>query len=603
MNTRVLIITVCLFAFRLTIAQTGPGGVGSGTTSVELWLDGRHVNNDGTNPAVGATVTTWFDQSGNNVDVTANIVSPVVATYSANGLVFANNGYMAGSDATFPSGNAARTVIVCASSPSTATDDVLFFYGTSNNNQSFGILKILTSNGVRSFFYGNDQDIAGGFTPSGTMKIITSSYTSNTQVTHVNNNAGTSRTPGATVNTTLGAQGLQIGGWNSFTLNSQATIGEVILYNKVLNPAERIIVNNYLSAKFGLTLAANDLYDNDDVGFDYDVAGIGRAANATETNTDARGSIIQISNAAGLGNNEYYIWGHDNGALTPTTAGIPAGVQARLTRIWRGSETGTITSFDVHVDMTNLGTVNTSHLALLIDTDGDGSFADETVAGGGIVTGSTLVSGLYRFSTVTAINNDTRFTIATTNTSTTPLPVTLTSFTATHDNGTVKLKWATAVESQNDHFTIERSRNGHDFELVDIVPGNVDSNIERNYQLVDTDPFLGTSYYRLSQTDVDGTTEYFPLTNIFVPSYEAALIHPNPSDGEIKINLQHFADSENVTITIFNQRGKEVFSTTIDPNFKTTTSLMLTRDKFTPGIYFVKVRSGRRVESAKVLIR
>ena len=66
---------------------------------------------------------------------------------------------------------------------------------------------------------------------------------------------------------------------------------------------------------------------------DYDVAGIGRAANATQQNTDAQGSIIRINSPSNLGNNEYYIWGHDGGALTPVTADIPSGaVQARLAK-------------------------------------------------------------------------------------------------------------------------------------------------------------------------------------------------------------------------------------------------------------------------------
>ena len=126
----------------------------------------------------------------------------------------------------------------------------------------------------------------------------------------------------------------------------------MIFYNKVLNAAEILIVNNYLSAKYGLALvAAADLYDNDNApgNFDYDVAGVGQAANNTQTNLTAQSSIVTVdisSGATGLGNNEYYIWGHNNGALTPTNAGLPLGVQARLLRTWAGSESGSITNFD-----------------------------------------------------------------------------------------------------------------------------------------------------------------------------------------------------------------------------------------------------------------
>ncbi|HEY4653068.1 MAG TPA: hypothetical protein VIH22_01070, partial [Cyclobacteriaceae bacterium] len=256
-SIQALISCCLLFETAPAFSQTGPGGVSSGSTNLLLWLDGQNVNADGTNPAIGTEVLTWYDRSGNGVNVTRNISN--VATYSANGVTFNNTGFLNGSDATFPTGNASRTVIVCASSPSTPTDDVFFFYGTANNNQSYGVLKIGTSNAVRNYFYANDLDVAGGWTPSGTLKIITLTYASPTQIVYINNNNPPSTKNAGSVNTTLGAQGLQIGGWNSFTLYSQATIAEIILYDKVLNMAERIIVNNYLAAKYEIALAANDL--------------------------------------------------------------------------------------------------------------------------------------------------------------------------------------------------------------------------------------------------------------------------------------------------------------------------------------------------------
>ncbi|MBK7667473.1 MAG: hypothetical protein IPJ32_09155 [Sphingobacteriaceae bacterium] len=84
-------------------------------------------------------------------------------------------------------------------------------------------------------------------------------------------------------------------------------LAEVIMYNAPLNSAQRVIVNNYLAAKYNLALAAaDDLYDEDNAGngnYDHEVAGIGRV-NATNTNVDAQGSgMVRILNPVGLGNN------------------------------------------------------------------------------------------------------------------------------------------------------------------------------------------------------------------------------------------------------------------------------------------------------------
>jgi hypothetical protein len=101
--------------------------------------------------------------------------------------------------------------------------------------------------------------------------------------------------------------------WSDFGIGRQATeswngdIAEVIAYNQAVNSAQRIIVNNYLSAKYNLPLSANNVYTMDDPGsgnYDHEVAGIGRV-DANNIHNDAQGSgIVRILNPSDLGNNE-----------------------------------------------------------------------------------------------------------------------------------------------------------------------------------------------------------------------------------------------------------------------------------------------------------
>jgi hypothetical protein len=557
-----IFLLFCMIVPLTVLCQTGPGGVSDATGTLELWLDSDRVNADGTNPTVGSTVATWADQSGNGRNVTQNIAN--VATYSATGVTFNNTGYLTGSDAGFPTGTNARTVIVCASSPSTNADDVFFVYGnlTQQNSQCYGILKIMSSdggapNGVRNFLFGNDYNVAAGWTPVGTLKIVSATYQSNTQSISLNNAAATTRTPAPAANTTLGgATGIQVGGWSNFTLNSQATIAEIIFHSAVLDAADLIIVNNYLAAKHGLTLAANDLYDNDDVGngnYDFDVAGIGQAAAAAQ-NLSAQGSIVRIYGGVGLGNGEYYIWGHDGGALSPVTTNIPAGVQARFERIWRGSETGTITNFDVSFDLTGLGPVVDTELRLLIDTDNDGLFSD---AGGvAIIAGATsLGSNVYEFANVTGLNDNLRFTLATTSTSTTPLPVKLVSFEATPMKREIFLTWQTATETNNEYFDVQRSTNGTAWEDLIRVSGAGNSATLRKYETADPVPYNGTSYYRLKQVDYDGSYEYSPVKA--VDFIYGNTLFPNPTSGIITMTSgDDVVDLGNVSV--FSSFGRTV---------------------------------------------
>jgi hypothetical protein len=197
-------------------------------------------------------------------------------------------------------------------------------------------------------------------------------------------------------------------------------INEFITYNFALNLAQTTIVNNYLSAKYGLALDANDLYamDNPANGnFDNEVAGIGRI-DGSNIHNDAQGSgIIRVLNPTDLNDNEFLLWGHDEGDLTFTNfADSPtSGDFIRFDRVWRVSEVNTsnnpvdVGGIDLRIDVSTLGTLPASALSLIIDTNNDGFFADEVP-----ISGATDVGGgVYEFSNVTAITNQSRFTLAT----------------------------------------------------------------------------------------------------------------------------------------------------------------------------------------------
>jgi hypothetical protein len=89
------------------------------------------------------------------------------------------------------------------------------------------------------------------------------------------------------------------------------------------------------------------------------------------------------------------------------------------------------------------------------------------------------------------------------------LPIELLDFTAKIVNQGVKLTWITAAEINNDFFTIERSRNGVNWETLTFVQGAGNSNQVLTYTWEDDQPLNGISYYRLKQTDFDGQFEFF----------------------------------------------------------------------------------------------
>lgn len=90
------------------------------------------------------------------------------------------------------------------------------------------------------------------------------------------------------------------------------------------------------------------------------------------------------------------------------------------------------------------------------------------------------------------------------------LPVELVDFNGKKLEEANFLHWQTQTEQNSSYFTVERSTNLKDWDLVNIESAAGNSQETITYSFVDRGFVQGQmNYYRLSQTDLDGTTEVF----------------------------------------------------------------------------------------------
>ncbi len=418
---------------------------------------------------------------------------------------------------------------------------------------------------------------------------------SSTQTFYLNGNTSNVRSgfqgESATGNWIIGANK---GGSGQFL---HGHLAEVIIYSTLLNKAQIIILQNYLAAKYGLTLASNDVYNEDEVAggnYDYEVAGIGRV-DASNVHPDAKGSgVVHILNPTNLENDEFLLWGHDNGLQDAVQiTDIPSPLEARFERVWRASEVNTsgtavdVGAVDIQFDLTGLGPVTAADLRLLVDSDNDGLFADEIP-----IAGATPVEGkIYQFAGVTALANNLRFTLGTTNIAQTPLPIELRNFTAStlyHDR--VQLEWQTVSETNNEFFTIERSPNGNEWEMIVSLKGAGNSSTISYYSAIDEYPHSGISYYRLKQTAVEGQVTYSDIRRVKTQGslYAPVEIYPNPSKSKIKITA---AAAELERIRIYNNTGQDITNLTTILGAPKQGSLVIDIGNLDPGLYLVKTKT------------
>jgi hypothetical protein len=109
-----------------------------------------------------------------------------------------------------------------------------------------------------------------------------------------------------------------------------------------------------------------------------------------------------------------------------------------------------------------------------------------------------------------------------------PLPVTLTGFDATPLFDHVRVSWQTSSELNNAFFTLERSPAGELFEELVRIPGAGTSPSAHDYVFEDWWPVNGRSFYRLKQTDFDGTFTYSEVVRVDLVLPPLQRVFPNP---------------------------------------------------------------------------
>lgn len=128
------------------------------------------------------------------------------------------------------------------------------------------------------------------------------------------------------------------------------------------------------------------------------------------------------------------------------------------------------------------------------------------------------------------------------------LPIELLRFGAVPEGAWVKLSWATASERDNAYFAVDRSTDARHWEAIAEVPGAGNSMAVREYTAIDEAPLAGTSYYRLQQTDLDGSATVFDIVPVHRGADEAMRLFPNPAQDEVFFQLTGLEEGR-ITLT------------------------------------------------------
>ena len=405
-------------------------------------------------------------------------------------------------------------------------------------------------------------------------------------------------------------------------------LGDFILFHShQLNEARRVIIENYLSAKYCIPLDDNDtpqVFDlnfadrinSSEQDFNQEVSGLGRF-NSLQVHGDAQGpsSVLRIKDPVFTGSGEsYLVWGSNGRSLTETypysfpNAELPSTILERSGEVWRMFESpaNSLTSVNVNINFsasTNAGDFNlsTNLLKLLTHTNAE----PDDFSNADIYDLSSYGSGnVARFNNV--LVEDGMY-IALGNTSdyfSTPLPIELLSFNAELKGTYVDLDWETATEINNDYFVVERASENLDWKPILTVTGAGNSNSLLSYSEKDREPLEGLSYYRLKQVDYDGQFSYSDPVAIFnnqIENSDEVFMYPNPSSaGSVFLRIPEVMNGYRTELRLFDLSGKLLIKELYDAHSDV---YEMSYGNLIPGIYLVQINSEVLNETKKLVVK
>ena len=148
---------------------------------------------------------------------------------------------------------------------------------------------------------------------------------------------------------------------------------------------------------------------------------------------------------------------------------------------------------------------------------------------------------------------------------------------------------------------MEAGKDAHESNEIATVDGAGNSNAVLNYQIKDSIPFAGVSYYRLKQVDFNGEFTYSDIQAVNTPTLwqNEIIVSPNPVVGTANVLLDPVL-YQNPNIEIRDLQGR-VVKNIGRVEIKGFNQVQVDMTDMKAGLYFVYVQEAGRVAVSRVI--
>ena len=185
-----------------------------------------------------------------------------------------------------------------------------------------------------------------------------------------------------------------------------------------------------------------------------------------------------------------------------------------------------------------------------------------------------------------------------------PVPVTFTSISAIRENKNVRVGWKVEHEINIDHYDVEGSADGRNFQKIGMQAASGNGSNTAQYTLLDEHPFSGNNFYRVKSVDISGVVKVSEIVMVAMTSdAEQISIYPNPVKQDGLVHIRFINQEKGVyNARLLNGSGQYIFTQVINHEGGTAVYDLQAGKQIAHGTYTMQLlKEGKIKTTVKIL--
>jgi hypothetical protein len=175
---------------------------------------------------------------------------------------------------------------------------------------------------------------------------------------------------------------------------------------------------------------------------------------------------------------------------------------------------------------------------------------------------------------------------------------------ASQQNGGVQVDWASATETDMASYEVEKSTYGTTFTKVNSTRALGNSTNPVNYNWFDTNPNMGTNFYRVKGIDKAGNIRYSDMVRVLFGKGEPAIVvYPNPLQGNtFKMDMYNLTKGSYL-LSVYNNMGQLVYTEQLQHDGSQATKTITMKGEVGKGVYQLQLSSDTGFKTTQRIIK